>query len=148
MPNHPIRALLATVLLLSCAQARADEPTVLRDLDSSGRSTLAKAELDALLPGATISRVSAKGNTQIWRNDPDGSFIISSDNNNTVRKRPTTAPGKWHISADGRYCVLIEWANTPVEEWCRYILKSGDRYYATRSDSVGTEKIHRLEISR
>jgi hypothetical protein len=61
---------------------------------------------------------------------------------------PTTARGKWHISEDGRYCVLIEWKVNPTEEWCRYIVKAGAEYYATRSDKTGTEKVYKLSISK
>ncbi|RZL89204.1 MAG: hypothetical protein EOP82_20480 [Variovorax sp.] len=77
---------------------------------------------------------------------------MSSDNRGAsavgASGRATTAPGKWHISDDGRYCVLIEWKGVPTEEWCRYILQTTDGYYAVRSDSVGTERVYKLEIKK
>lgn len=121
--------------------------TVLRDLESQDRVTLTKEELSQLLPSASMSRVSAKGNTQLWKNNSSGSFIISS-NNSATSGRNSTAQGKWHISDDGRYCVLIEWKGVETEEWCRYIVKAGNTYYATKSDKIGTEKVYRLDISK
>ena len=125
----------------------AQDMAVVRDLDALGRVTLSKDELTQLIPNAKISRTSGKGNTHYWQNDLDGSFIISSDNRDT-NSRSSTAPGKWHISEDGRYCVLIEWKKNPTEEWCRYLIKAGNDYYVTKSDKVGTEKVYKLDISK
>ncbi len=142
-PNRCLVSAFALVGTLACAQ----DVAVLRDLDARGRVTLTKEELSQLLPSAKMSRVTAKGNTNFWKNDSDGTFIISSDNRDTQGMQ-STAPGKWHVSDDGRYCVLIEWKKNPTEEWCRYILKAGDEYYATRSEKTGTEKVYKLGISK
>lgn len=141
---------LCTFSLIGLASmlASAQEIAVLRDLDAQGRVTLTKDELSRLLTDAKMSRVNAKGNTHFWKNDSDGTFIISSDNRDKPGGRNTTAQGKWHISEDGRYCVLIEWKVNPTEEWCRYIVKSGADYYATKSDKTGTEKVYKLAISK
>lgn len=128
---------------LACAQ----EAAVLRDLDAPGRVTLSSDELNQLLPNAKMSRISGKGNTHYWKNELSGSFIISS-NNRDKSGIHSTAPGKWHIADDGRYCVLIEWKTVETEEWCRYIVKSGNDYYATKSDKTGTEKVYKLLISK
>ncbi|MBP6776368.1 MAG: hypothetical protein KA151_03840 [Piscinibacter sp.] len=144
--SGPSRSLfLASFAIVVSTLATAQE--VLRDLDAQGRVTLSKDELDQLLPGAKMSRTSARGNTNIWSNEPGGSFVVSSDNRDRGGM-PTTARGKWHISEDGRYCVLIEWKVNPTEEWCRYIVKAGAEYYATRSDKTGTEKVYKLSISK
>jgi hypothetical protein len=132
---------------LVCSLACAQEAAVLRDLDAQGRVTLTKDELTQLLPGSNMRRFTGKGNTHIWKNDSSGSFIVSSDNRDKG-KGNTTAPGKWHISEDGRYCVLIEWKTIETEEWCRYIVRAGDAYYATKSDKTGTEKVYKLEIAK
>ncbi len=128
-------------------QAFAQEARVLRDLDAQGRVTLTKDELTQLLPDANMSRVNKKGSKHSWKNDASGSFIISSDNREKSGIS-TTAQGKWHISDDGRYCVLFEWKFAPTEDWCRYIVKSGADYYGTRSDKVGTENVYKLMISK
>jgi len=77
---------------LASMLASAQAPTVLRDLDAQGRVTLTKEQLTQLLPSAKMSRVSPQGQTQIWTNDPSGSFIVSSENR-TTGGRNTTAPG-------------------------------------------------------
>lgn len=133
----------ALVSMLAAAQ----ESLVLRDLDAQGRVTLSRDELNLLLPGANMERRTAKGNTQGWKNNANGSFIINSDNRDRGG-RNTTAQGKWHISEDGRYCVLIEWNVNPTEEWCRYIVKAGPDYYATKTDKTATEKVYKLTISK
>ena len=140
------RAATATLVAL-CASAQAQDAAVLRDLDAAGRATLSKDELTQLLPGARISRVSVRGNTQIWTNEPGGKFIVSSDNKDKGT-RTTTAPGKWHVSDDGRFCVLIEWKTADTEEWCRYLVKSGADYYSTKSDKTATERVFKLNISK
>jgi hypothetical protein len=133
--------------ILVCTLANAQTPAVLRDLDAQGRVTLTREELNQLLPNAKMSRLSPQGQMQIWKNDPSGSFIVSSENR-TTGGRNTTAPGTWHISDDGRYCVLIEWKTYGAEEWCRYVVKAGSDYYTTKSDKTLTERVYRLEISK
>ena len=44
--------------------------------------------------------------------------------------------------------MLIEWKGVPTEEWCRYILRTTDGHYAVRSESVGTERVYKLEIKK
>ncbi len=136
-----------TLFVLVATLASAQQVAVLRDLDAQGRVTLTKDELNQLLPNAKMSRVISNGNTHFWKNDSDGSFIISSDNRDK-RGLTTTAQGKWHISDDGRYCVLIEWRVNPTEEWCRYVVRAGADYYTTKSDKTGTEKVYKLAISK
>lgn len=139
MLNLPLIALSSFALFSTLAFGQAG--MVLRDLDSQGRATLTKEDLGQLLPNASMGRVTPDGHTQYWKNDSSGTFIISSG-------QSTTAQGKWHISDDGRYCVLIEWRRVAAEEWCRYIVKAGGAYYATKSDKTGTERLYRLEISK
>lgn len=92
-----------------------------------------------------MRRVTDKGNTHAWSNDADGTFIVSSDNRATSG-RDSTAQGKWHLSDDGRYCVLIDWKRVNTEEWCRFVIKTLDGYYTTKSDKVATEKVYKFEI--
>ena len=97
-----------------------------------------------------MSRVTTRGSTHFWTNDADGTFTISSDGRGyagSLNRSGSTAPGKWHVSEDGRYCVLIEWKSVDAEQWCRYLIKTTDGYFAVKSDSVSTERVHKLEIS-
>jgi hypothetical protein len=118
---------------------------MVRDLQSP--VALSKAELQQLMQGAKISRVSAKGSNQTWSNDSDGTMIVHSDNRMFSAGRSSTA-SKWHISDDGRYCVLIPWKNVETEEWCRFVVKTSDGYYTAKSVEVGTEKVYRVDIAR
>ncbi|WP_428424867.1 DUF995 domain-containing protein [Methylibium sp.] len=144
--HEPVRHALWLSTLV-CTLALGQEAAFVRDLDASGRVTLTKDELSQLLPGANMGRLTAKGNTHSWKNDAGGSFVISSDNKDRGGNA-STAHGKWNISDDGRYCVLIEWKTVDTEEWCRYIVRAGETYYATKSDKLGTEKVYKLSIKR
>jgi hypothetical protein len=140
-------AFVSLVLLTELAFGQ--ESLVLRDLESKQPSKLSKEELQHLLPGAKMSRVIANGNTHYWANDLDGTFVISSDGKATSNLAvgfSRSYPGKWHISDDGRYCVLIDWRRN-TEEWCRYLFKTTDGYYSAKSDKVGTEKVFKLDIT-
>lgn len=128
-------------------------PLTLRDIADKKPRKLSKDEVTALIPGAKMSRISQRGNQHFWTNGAGGSFIASSDNQGPgmdprVAGRPTTAPGKWHISDDGRYCILIEWRGVPTEEWCRFVFEASDGYYVARSDSVATERVEKFEIRK
>ena len=140
------RLLIASLAAIG-TMAHADEP-VLRDLESKSPKQLSKDEASELLTGARISRVSQRGNTHLWTNDPGGSFVLSSAGGTGDFGRAATARGKWNISDDGRYCVFIEWRGIPNEEWCRFILQTTDGYYAVRSDLAGTERVYKMEIKK
>lgn len=149
-------ALMVLLLAFFSTPAMAQEgPQVVRDLNPMTPRKLAKEDLQQLMPGAKLSRVATSGNTHIWTNDPDGTFIVSSDNRNTpggnslTGARASTTRGKWHVSDDGRYCVLIDWKSTPTEEWCRYFFVVPDgSYYATKSDQNPTEKVYKFQVSK
>jgi len=140
---------LGTVAFATCLPAMAQSPElVLRDLESKSPKKLNKDEVTQLMTGAKILRVSPTGNVVQWANESGGSFIASSENRDRAAAKATTANGKWHISDDGRYCVLIEWKRNPTEEWCRLVFETSDGYYTARSDSVATERVHKLEIKK
>jgi hypothetical protein len=138
-------------LVSASALSQGTEPT-LRDLDRKDPKRLSIEEVKQLLPGAKMRRVTPRGWVNTWTNEPDGQFVASAFNPNPGVSRSTggsSSKGKWHISDDGRYCVLIEWVgNYPTEEWCRYVLQTSDGYYLTRSDQVKTEKVYKMEITK
>jgi hypothetical protein len=141
---------------LSCATMAAvaqPQELVLRDLEGKSPRKMSKDEVTQLMTGAKMARISSRGNQHYWTNDANGSFVISSDNQGAgavvrTQGRPTTALGKWQISDDGRYCVLIEWKGVPTEEWCRFVFETSDGYYMAKSDSVGTDRVHKFEINK
>jgi uncharacterized protein DUF995 len=153
MRPHLVSVIALTLVFFSQA-AMPQQAQVLRDLDPMNPKKLTKEELQQLMPGAKMSRLSASGNTHIWTNEPDGSFIVSSDNRNlpgggnVMGARGSTAQGKWHISDDGRYCVLIEWKSVNTEEWCRYFFQTSDGYYAVKTDQNQTEKVSKFQITK
>jgi hypothetical protein len=142
-------ALSAFALVTS---AWAQGPAVLRDLESKNPRTLAKEEVVKLMTGAKMSRVSQRGNQHLWTNDADGTFVISSDNRGDAparsQGRSSTARGKWHVSDDGRYCFLAEWKSVPTEEWCRFVIETSEGIYLTKSTSVGTESVYKVEVGK
>ncbi len=143
-------ALLSGVATVAFAQP---QELVLRDLEGKSPRKLSKDEVTQLMTGAKMARISARGSQHYWTNDASGSFVVSSDNQGAgavVRSqgRPSTALGKWQIADDGRYCVLIEWKGVPTEEWCRFVFETSDGYYMVKSDSVGTERVHKFEIKK
>jgi len=144
---------LAVAAFCVASAARADGPTVLGDLDPLNPEKLSKEQLEQLLPGAKMKRVNAStGSTHFWTNEADGAFVISSDNRaslggGSLMGGNTSAPGKWHISPDGRYCVTIEWKKIPTEDWCRYVFKTSDGFYGSKSDRDRSAKVYRLTIN-
>ena len=141
------RTFAAALLCAVSLPALSQQAATFRDLEPMQPTVLSKEELQQLLPGAKISRLNARGNTNAWTNEAGGDFIARSNNATTsAGGRTSSVPGKWHISDDGRYCVLIEWRGADTEEWCRFIVKTTDGYYAARSTSVGTERVYKLDI--
>lgn len=138
-----IAALLAALAGPACAQ----DPQVLGDLADEARTPVSKGELTLLLTGAKVVSVSGRGNQRVWINDPSGSFVASS-NNAAGAGQASTAQGKWHVSDDGRYCVLLEWRSQGPEQWCRFLFRSGDAYFASRSDKAATERLYKLQITK
>lgn len=136
-----------TTQLHNCTTALAQVPAFVRDRDAAGRSTLSKEELGQALTGASMSRINARGSSHNWKNNADGTFIISSDNQDRGEKT-STARGNWNISDDGRCCVLIEWKGVETEEWCRYIIRAGGEYDGAKSGKTGSEKVYKFEISK
>lgn len=147
------RLLLATVSGIVVTNASAEGPAMLGDLDPLQPEKLSKEQLEQLLPRAKMKRINAAtGSTHLWTNETDGTFIISSDNRasmggGSLMSGSTTAPGKWHVSPDGRYCVTIEWKKIPTEDWCRYVFKTSEGFFGSKSDKDRAAKVYRLTIN-
>jgi hypothetical protein len=142
----PCAALAA--LLAASVPAWAQEQSF-GELESRQPHRLSREELQQLWPGAAVSRVSARGSTHRWTNEPDGSFIVSTDNAGVGPRAASSTHGKWSVSEDGRLCVTIEWRLLPTEDWCRYVFQTSDGYYTTRAESPGAgDKVFRLDIRK
>lgn len=142
-----LRAVTVVLSLSLPLPALADGPAVVRDIQSLSPVTLTKAELQQLLPGAKMARVSANGSNQAWSNDSDGTMVVYSDNRMFSGARSSTS-SKWHISEDGRYCVLIPWKRVATEEWCRFVIKTSDGYYLAKAHDLGDEKVFKFDINK
>lgn len=147
---HPLRMLVPAVLALASALASGQTISVFDDLAPLNPRTLSKDELEQLLPGARMVRTSPRGNVHTWTNEADGRFTARSDNRGiNSLGRSSTAEGTWRIGDDGRYCVTIEWRQgLDSEKWCRFIVATGDGYYAVRAIGVGSEPVHKLGIEK
>ncbi|MGF6289661.1 hypothetical protein [Paraburkholderia youngii] len=90
--------------------------------------TLTREEVLSLIPGTTITaRNAANGSTRTWTNRADGKFYVEwLDSWN----RLYVAPGEWHISDKGRYCVVIGWVHAIPETWCRGVTVDSEGHYA------------------
>lgn len=145
---------LSGLMFVAAVAVAQSGPLTLRDIADKNPRKLSKDEVTALIPGAKMARVSGRGNRHTWTNDAGGTFYATSDNMGTgfdprAQGKPTTVPAKWHISDDGRYCVLIEWRGVPTEEWCRFVFEASDgNYYMARSDNVATERVEKFEIKK
>jgi len=148
-----IHLVLAVAACLAATSALADAPAVLGDLDPLSPAKLSTEQLEQLLPGAKMKRISAtSGSVHYWTNDADGTTIVSSDNkagigSSITNRTGVTAPAKWHISPDGRYCLTIEWRKIPTEDWCRYVFRTTDGHYLSKSDTNRAEKAYRIWIN-
>jgi hypothetical protein len=144
-------AVVAALFFSGVAVSAFAEPNVMRDLAPLHPKQLSKEQLEHLLPGAKMSRKVYTGSTNYWTNEPDGKFVVSTDNRGRIGTGAivshATAPGTWHISSNGRYCVTIEWKNIPTEKWCRHVFETSEGYYASKSDRDANEKVHRLVIN-
>jgi hypothetical protein len=150
-----MKMLHAMGLLAACCSLAAAQPQgpMLRDLADKNPRTLTKEEVTQLLPGAKMSRTNPRGDLISWKNEPGGSFIANHNTSGRggaarAQRSGGSAPGKWHLSDDGRYCVMIEWQGTPTEEWCRFVIQTSDGYYMAKSTTMGTEIAHKIEIKK
>jgi hypothetical protein len=145
-----VAATLATGLF--CIGSAVAEPAaVFGDLEPMHPGKLSKDQLEQLLPGSKVSRKASTGSMNYWTNERDGTLVASTDNRGRIGTSsivlPSTAPGTWHISPDGRYCVTIEWKKIAAEDWCRYVFETSEGYYSSKSDRDRSEKVYRLEIN-
>ncbi|WP_313953249.1 DUF995 domain-containing protein [Accumulibacter sp.] len=144
-------ALAAILLVCASTQVLGQEPNSLKlsDLNAQGATQLSKDELQALLPGAKVQSRTGQGSTRNWENSADGSLVASSDNrggSSSTAGVHASARGTWQLADNGTYCVLLEWKRT-TEQWCRFVFKSGDKYFGVKSTSDQSSVAHELAFS-
>ncbi len=117
------------------------------ELKAKAPVALTRDDLQALMPGATMSRMNEKGSQHRWTNELNGEMIVSSDNRGG-NGRPSTARGRWIVADDGRFCMVVQWRKGESEETCRFIVKASDGYYAVTEMDSEAHKAFKLSISR
>ena len=96
---------------------------------------LTKDELLQMLPSSTVVSTDQSGVNRRWTNEPGGNFFASGSI--LGRGLSFNAPGDWHVSDDGKYCVHIEW-NRLYENWCALVWKTiGGKYTVVEKGSSG-----------
>jgi hypothetical protein len=117
--------------LLGLGSPAGAQPLTYADVIAKNGTQLSAGDLNQLLPGAKVVSRTPAGSTRTWQNKPDGTFTATTDGRGTAggRNAYATAPGTWRVTADGKLCVKIPWPVNP-DDWCRYVLKAGNRYYA------------------
>lgn len=149
-----MKTVLAAAVLSLCASTvvlgQGSGTLRLSDLKAQGATQLSKDELQALLPGAKVESRNAQGSTRFWENSSDGSLVASTDNRggagSSTAGAKSTAHGSWQLADNGTYCVLLEWRRS-TEQWCRFVFKSGDRYFGVKSTSDQSSVAHELAFS-
>lgn len=144
---------LALVTGALALPAWAQDALTYTELKAKAPVVQSRADLLALMPGAKMSRINEKGNRHAWVNELNGEMVISSDNRETSgipgakAGRASTAPGKWSVTDDGRFCMVIQWKKGESEETCRFVLKTADGYYAVNELNSDGHKAFKLTIS-
>jgi len=122
--------MIAVVVSLGICSLAAAQPVTLADAKAKNAVQLSADELKQLMPGAKVVSHTNAGSARTWENNANGALLASSDNRGgTGRARPVAGNGTWRVEDKGTYCVTLQW-NMANEEWCRYIFKAGDKYYA------------------
>jgi len=131
------------LLCVFCGIAAAQEKLTVASLQNPQK--LNADEVRALVTGAGVTSVSAAGSVRRWDNDASGKFVASS---RAVGARvPGQGQGSWHVSPEGQYCVTIDWRGSS-ENWCRFILKSGEKYYGASTDRNPSAAAYEMEFRK
>jgi hypothetical protein len=146
--NKTAATVLSCVVLsaLFAGPAGAQDSKTLADLQDPKK--IGPNELQSLVAGAKVTSIAANGSTRYWENSSDGKFIASSTNaGNIGANRASKGQGSWHVSPEGQYCVNIDWARS-AENWCRFIFKSGDKYFGANTDRNPSTKVFEIEFKK
>jgi hypothetical protein len=137
-----IGALASSAVLSQMKEA----PQTVADVVAKGAKPLSAEQVRALLPGATMSRLTPRGFTQRWTNEAGGNFVVSTTGLPATSGRANT--GKWNIESNGRYCVDIDWRAGPAEKWCQFVLQGPDGYFLTPNPKYNSAPASRFEIGK
>jgi hypothetical protein len=140
--------LLLMALLPSPAFAEGNAKQTLAELRANGAIPLSKNDLQTFLPGTKLIHLSDTGITRRWENSPNGVFVaVAESRQSWASARFANGHGKWHIGDNGTYCVSIEWTRQ-TEQWCRFVLRQGDKYYGVASLDDPEVKAFEFSLSK
>lgn len=141
---------LAGVLLAIVPALALGQEIELGQVLDKGAVKLTRAELEALVPGATTKftqwTTGPQGQANVdysWENPQGGGTFRAYGRGPRLSFDGT---GTWSISGDGRYC----WDVTFTRQWktCRFVFKVGDGYYMAPSADDRAAKALPVKFSR
>jgi hypothetical protein len=121
--------------------------TTLGELQQKGAVKLSAQDMRSVVAGAKVTNMTANGNVQTWEDEEGGKFVARSSNASTAGGRSTQGTGTWQVEDAGRYCVEITWPMSK-EKWCRFLFKSGDKYFASASDRKPESRLYQIEFRK
>jgi hypothetical protein len=140
------RFALLPILPLSIGLAQAQDAKLGEILDRNAQR-LSKADLEQLLPGATIASKGQKSDRS-WSNNEGGK--VRGSISGAFHQRTFPIHGSWEINDKGQYCVdlTLDIPRPANEKWCRFIYKLGDEHYAAGSLENRDTNAFLLKIKR
>ncbi len=115
--------------------------------DRPGTGVPERGTVTVVTHGAKMSRTNVNGNLHLRTNDPDGTFLVSTDDKATTGQ-PSTARGPWTLDPEGRFGVVILWRRVNDAKWCRVVYRTFLGYFLASGNKKATEKGRRFEIGR
>ena len=121
----------------------------LADIKAGNGVALSAEELQQLLPGAKVVSHVPNGSTRVWKNEPNGTLVATTDmrgKSSTGSTRPHSGEGSWRIE-NNAYCITIQWQMNQ-EQWCRRIYKLDGKYYGVPGRGDDSARAFEFEFSK
>ena len=144
--SYLIAFALAAVGAAGLAQA---DTLSLADIKARNAVALSAEELQQLLTGAKVVSRVPNGSTRVWKNEPSGSLVATTDargRSSSGSTRPHSGEGSWRIE-NNAYCVTIQWLMNQ-ETWCRRIYKLDGKYYGVPGRADDSARALEFEFSK
>ena len=142
--------LITVVAICGLWSLASGQVVMLGEVKAKHAVQLSTDDLKQLLPDAKIVQHTVAGSTRRWTNNGNGTFVASSDGFSLTMGQYDggTGQGTWRIDEErGTFCVTLQWIRLQ-EEWCRYILRAGEKFYGFDKLTDDSERGGEWEISR
>jgi len=125
-------AVLAACMACGTAAYGQDAPVTPAWLKEKGAKMLGKADLEAVLPGATYSDESDRYVLR-YANKPNGALDVSGEPRlgGGAQNPPWNAVGTWRVSDQGQYCVEFKTMRGTETKYCMHLWTVGSDYFMT-----------------